>query len=279
MIWQTQRQSFNVRDGGLLMGILNVTPDSFSDGGKFIAPEQALDHAKEMVEAGAWVIDIGGESTRPGSLPVEEDVEIERVVPVIEALRRVSDVLISVDTRKTAVAREALKAGADIVNDVEALRAPGMIELCAETQCGVIAMHMQGQPTTMQQAPRYSNVVEEVRAFFEERYESMLAGGMKAEQICWDPGIGFGKTLEHNLALIAHLEDIRVAGRPMMLALSRKRMIGEVLGNPERGRQALGTATLTVYGHLHGAQIHRVHDIQECADALALIRAVERQID
>lgn len=276
MIWQTGRKTLDVGAGGILMGILNVTPDSFSDGGAHMSCEQATVHAMRMIEDGAAIIDIGGESRRPGSENVDEEVEMARVLPVVRAVRAVcGDVLISVDTRKTVVARAVLEAGADIINDIEGMQAPGMAELCAETGCGVVVMHMKGEPKTMQDAPEYDCVVTEVRDFFSERYAALMCAGVREEQICWDPGIGFGKTLEHNLELIARLEELRVAERPILLALSRKRMISTILGELERGRQPYGTAALTMYGDRHGAQIHRVHDVRECADCLKLLRAVE----
>lgn len=274
MIWKTRRQSFDTTDGGILMGILNVTPDSFSDGGRFIDLGKAVDHALSMEKAGAMIIDIGGESTRPGSDSVDEDEEKERILPVIRAIRSCSDVVLSVDTRKPGVARAALDAGADIINDVEGGRIPGMAELCAEYGCGLVVMHMKGEPKTMQENPVYGDVVAEVRDFFEERYEALLSQGVQAEQICWDPGIGFGKSLDHNLALIAGLSELRVGGRPILLALSRKRMLGAILGDAGEGKKALPTAVMTVCGHERGAQIHRVHDVYECRIALALHHAV-----
>ncbi|MEG1257705.1 MAG: dihydropteroate synthase [Akkermansia sp.] len=258
------------------MGILNVTPDSFSDGGRYASCSQAVEHALEMQRAGAMIIDVGGESTRPGSQSVPFFNELQRVLPVIREIRKCSDVIISVDTRKPAVAHAALEAGADIINDVEGMRAKGMAAVCASAGCGVVVMHMQGQPETMQERPHYDDVVGAVRAFFEERYEFLLGKGLKPEQICWDPGIGFGKSLEHNLSLLAHLEDLRVGGRPILLALSRKRMISEILGSQAEGRLPLGTAVLSVLGHQKGAQLHRVHDVKECRHALELAMAVER---
>lgn len=275
MIWKTRRQSFDTAGGGILMGILNVTPDSFSDGGHYVNPSEAVAHALEMEREGASIIDIGGESTRPGADSVGEDEEKARVLPVIREIRRQSGILISIDTRKSGVARAALEAGADIVNDVEGAKAPGMAELCAESGCGLVVMHMKGEPKTMQENPIYVDVVREVRSFFQERYDFLLGKGVAAEQICWDPGIGFGKSLEHNLALIAGLESLRVGDRPLLLALSRKRMIGAILDDAEAGRQALPTAVLSVCGHQRGAQIHRVHDVRECRMALNLEMAVE----
>ena len=179
------------------------------------------------------------------------------------------------DTRHAAVAAAVLEAGADVINDISGLQEEGMAELCAEARCGVVAMHMQGRPETMQNAPFYEDVVREVRGYFEERYDFLLGRGLVPEQICWDPGIGFGKTLEHNLALLSNMDRLEVAGRPVLLGLSRKRMLGAVLGDAEQGRAPLSTAVMTVWGHLHGARIHRVHDVEECARALRLVQAAE----
>ena len=274
MNWLVRRDVLEVARGGVLMGIVNVTPDSFSDGGRFYATERAVSHAKELERQGALILDIGG-STRPGAAEVSAEEELDRVLPVVRELRSCTDAVISVDTRHAAVAAAVLEAGADVINDISGLREEGMAELCAEARCGVVAMHMQGRPETMQDAPSYGDVVREVRGYFEERYDFLLGRGLEPEQICWDPGIGFGKTAEHNLALLSNMDKLQVAGRPVLLGLSRKRMLGAVLGDAEQGRAPLSTAVMTVWGHLHGAQIHRVHDVAECARALRLIRAAE----
>ena len=274
MNWLVRRDVLDVARGGVLMGIVNVTPDSFSDGGRFYATERAVSHAKELERQGALILDIGGESTRPGAAEVAAEEELDRVLPVVRELRSCTDAVISVDTRHAAVAA-VLEAGADVINDISGLREAGMAELCAAARCGVVAMHMQGRPETMQDAPSYGDVVREVRGYFEERYDFLLGRGLEPEQICWDPGIGFGKTAEHNLALLSNMDKLQVAGRPVLLGLSRKRMLGAVLGDAEQGRAPLSTAVMTVWGHLHGAQIHRVHDVAECARALRLIRAAE----
>lgn len=272
MNWLVRRDVLDVARGGVLMGIVNVTPDSFSDGGRFYATERAVSHAKELERQGALILDIGGESTRPGAAEVAAEEELDRVLPVVRELRSCTDAVISVDTRHAAVAAAVLEAGADVINDISGLREA---ELCAAARCGVVAMHMQGRPETMQDAPSYGDVVREVRGYFEERYDFLLGRGLEPEQICWDPGIGFGKTAEHNLALLSNMDKLQVAGRPVLLGLSRKRMLGAVLGDAEQGRAPLSTAVMTVWGHLHGAQIHRVHDVAECARALRLIRAAE----
>lgn len=274
--WQLARERWQLPRRGAVMGILNVTPDSFSDGGRHAGPEAAVEHALHMVQAGADIVDIGGESTRPGAAEVEETVEIQRVLPVVEALRAaMPDVRISVDTRHVAVARAALQAGADVVNDISGLADPAMRELCAEFACGVVLMHMQGTPQTMQQAPHYENVVAEVRAFFEERMTLALDAGIAPECICLDPGIGFGKTTAHNLALIRHLESLRVQNRPLLMALSRKRFLGELWGDAAFGRQsALPTVVMSLMAARYGADLHRVHDVEELSRSLVLSDSV-----
>ncbi len=278
MNWLVRRNILNTAQGGILMGIVNVTPDSFSDGGCYNSVEKAVTHALELECNGARILDIGGESTRPGSAEVSVEEELARVVPVVKELRRRTQAVISVDTRHTAVAAAVLEAGADVINDIAGLTDTGMAELCAAAQCGVVVMHMQGTPTTMQDAPQYGDVLAEVRQWFEARYAALTGAGLKPEQICWDPGIGFGKTLEHNLTLLSNMDQLHVAGRPVLLGLSRKRMLGMILGDAEAGRAPLSTAVMTVWGHRHGAQIHRVHDVAECARALKLICAAEEMI-
>lgn len=255
------------------MGILNVTPDSFSDGGEHATYETALAHAEQLLADGAHILDIGGESTRPGSAEVSEEEEAARVIPVIRELRRRhADALLSVDTRHVSVAAAALEAGADIINDITGLASPAMRALCAAQPCGIILMHMQGEPRTMQLAPHYEDVVAEVRTFFEARVAAAEADGIAPERICLDPGIGFGKTTEHNLTLIAHLEETRVRDLPMLMALSRKRFMGAVLngGTPAPVREALPTVVMSLLSADRGADLHRVHDVRELRDALML---------
>lgn len=275
MDWLVRRYMLNAAGGGVLMGIVNVTPDSFSDGGSFDDAEKAVEHALRLERQGAVVLDIGGESTRPGAAEITIDEELERVLPVVAHLRSRTQAVISVDTRHAAVARAVLGAGADVINDIAGLSGEGMAAICAEARCGVVVMHMQGSPETMQKAPHYDDVVEEVRDWFEKRYECLVTQGIRPEQICWDPGIGFGKTLEHNLALLSNLDRLQVAGRPVLLGLSRKRMLSTILEGIEAGRAPLSTAVMTVWGHLRGARIHRVHDVEECARALKLVRTAE----
>ena len=258
------------------MGILNITPDSFSDGGHFADPATALAHALEMLDQGAGIIDIGGESTRPGAAAVGGEEEIRRVVPVIEALHRQRPgVLISIDTSKAAVAEAACAAGARIINDVTGLRGdPGMIEVAARRGAGVVIMHMQGSPRTMQQSPHYRDVVAEVIAFFEQQLAGAIRGGVDPESIVFDPGIGFGKTLEHNLALIRSLPRLTVAGRPLLLGVSRKSFIGKLVGSESLSDRAWPTVTLTSFARERGVPLHRVHDVRPNVEALRMTEAI-----
>lgn len=270
--WHLRNEIWQLPPQGGIMGILNVTPDSFSDGGQHSTTAAALEHAERMLQEGAHIIDIGGESTRPGSAPVAEDEELRRVLPVITALREHHPAArISIDTRHATVAAAALQAGADIVNDISGLADARMRALCAEQPCGIILMHMQGTPATMQQAPHYQDVVAEVRDFFAERVELAAQSGIDPQRICLDPGIGFGKTTEHNLALIRHLSKLRVHNLPLMMALSRKRFIGEILHNPELAKTSpLPTVALSLLAADRGADLHRVHDIAPLHHALTL---------
>ncbi|MBR6577093.1 MAG: dihydropteroate synthase [Akkermansia sp.] len=274
--WQLARECWQLPHAGAVMGILNVTPDSFSDGGRYTQVEAAVEHARHMLAAGADMIDIGGESTRPGAAEVAVQEELRRVVPVVQALRAVfPSARLSIDTRHAAVAREALLAGADVVNDITGLADPAMRQVCAELPCGVIIMHMQGTPGTMQDAPHYDDVVAEVRAFFELRVAEAVAAGIALERICLDPGIGFGKTVEHNVSLIRELESLRIHNLPMLMALSRKRFMGVLLGDAELPRtSALPTVVMSLLAADRGADMHRVHDVAELCQALRLRHAV-----
>ena len=252
------------------MGVLNVTPDSFSDGGAFLDPDAAVAHASAMVAEGADLIDVGGESTRPGASPVGPDEELRRVMPVLE---RLSGVPVSIDTSKAVVARAATDAGAVLVNDVTALRGDaGMAAAVAESGAEVCLMHMLGEPRTMQDDPRYEDVVSEVKAFLEERLEFAVAQGILEERIWLDPGIGFGKTLEHNLELLRRLDEIVELGRPVVVGVSRKRFLGSLTGRAEPDRVAGGIAA-NVLAFQRGAQMFRVHDVAETRDALAVAAA------
>jgi dihydropteroate synthase len=260
----------------LVMGILNVTPDSFSDGGRFLSRGDALARAEQMLADGADMIDIGGESTRPGSQPVPLDEELERVIPIVEALRSMN-VPLSVDTYKPAVMRAALDAGADMINDVWGLRREGAIEAVAGSQCGLCVMHMLGEPQTMQaREPVYRDVVGDVRGFFEERVDALTKAGISSDRICLDPGYGFGKTEQHNYALLACLAETQPAGTrfPLLVGMSRKSMLGAVTGRKTGERVAAGVAA-AVCAAQRGAVIIRVHDVAPILDGLKVWKATE----
>ena len=257
------------------MGILNITPDSFSDGGHHCNHDSALRHARQMIAEGAAIIDIGGESTRPGAQPVSQADEIARTAPVVAALRAEWDGWISIDTSKAAVAEAALAAGADIVNDVSGLRAdPEMTGVCAAHTCGVVVMHMQGEPRTMQSAPQYADVVTEVREFFAERFISLVAAGLDPQALCFDPGIGFGKTLDHNLALLRALDQISPPGRPLLLGVSRKSFIGKLLETDDLALRDWPTVAITSQARQQGVMLHRVHAVRPNVEALRMTEAI-----
>jgi len=247
----------------MVLGIINVTPDSFSDGGQLPNTEAAIAHAMQLLADGADILDIGGESTRPGAQPVEAEEELRRVLPVIEGvLRHAPEAIVSIDTMKPAVARAALRAGAAIINDVSGARDPDMVKLLGSTDCGYILMHMQGEPRTMQQAPHYADVVAEVGEFFEERIDALAAAGVARGRIVLDPGIGFGKALEHNVALLRASEVFgRWLGLPVLIGASRKRMIGELSGFPSPSERDLPSAFLHLAAVARGAALLRVHDV------------------
>ncbi|HSP42244.1 MAG TPA: dihydropteroate synthase [Luteolibacter sp.] len=275
MIWKTPRATLDLTRRARVMGILNVTPDSFSDGGRHSGTQAALEHARRMIAEGAEIIDIGGESTRPGARPVGAVEETTRILPVIRALRDEWDGLISIDTMKATVALAALGAGADIVNDVSGLRAdPHMAGLCAASGCGVVVMHMLGEPRTMQLAPHYDDVVAEVRGFFHERMETLVAAGIDAEALCFDPGIGFGKNLDHNLALLRALDALAPEGRPLLLGVSRKSFIARLLENDDPALRHWPTVAATALAREKGVMLHRVHDVRANREALQMIEAV-----
>ena len=255
------------------MGIVNVTPDSFSDAGRFLDPERAIAHARELVAGGADLLDIGGESTRPGARGVSADEELARVAPVLAGLDDVN-VPISIDTSKAHVAEVALDAGAKIVNDVTALRSdPAMAGLCAARDCFVVLMHMRGTPRTMQENPTYADVVEDVKAFLAQRIEFVIGEGVAEERIWVDPGIGFGKTVRHNLELLNRLRELRELGRPIVIGTSRKRFIGTITGREVDDRLG-GTIATTVLAMQAGADVLRVHDVREVRDAMVVAEAV-----
>jgi dihydropteroate synthase len=255
-----------------LMGVVNVTPDSFSDGGRYLDAGAAVAHGRELAAQGAEILDVGGESTRPGAVEVDEAEELRRVEPVVTALTEVATV--SIDTSKLAVAEAALNAGATIVNDVTAFqRDPGMAGLCAEREAGVVLMHMPGNPRTMQDDPRYEDVVDDVKAFLAARVEFAVGEGVAEERIWLDPGIGFGKTLEHNLELLRRLAELRELGRPLVIGASRKSFIGKVDGS-EVDERIGGSIASSVLAVAEGADVLRVHDVAEMSQALTVAKAI-----
>ena len=270
---------WELRDGFLdlsrarIMGIVNVTPDSFSDGGRFLRKDEALRHAERLVREGADLLDVGGESTRPGSDPVPADEEQRRVVPVVREAVRLG-VPVSVDTAKAAVARAALEAGAAVVNDVTALADSDMAAVVAESGAGLVLMHMQGTPRTMQADPSYENVVEEVAEFLRRRRERAEEAGVARERIVLDPGIGFGKRLEHNLALLAGLDRLRELGSPVLVGASRKSFVGALTGVTDPGRRLAGSLAAAVLARAQGAAVLRVHDVAATREALAVAEAI-----
>ena len=256
------------------MGVVNVTPDSFSDGGQFLDPRAAVDHALQLVAEGADILDIGGESTRPGAAPVTEAEELRRVLPVIGALAGLVPVPLSIDTQKPAVARAALAAGAAIVNDIAATQAqPAMWAAVAEAGAGYVAMHMQGTPQTMQLTPHYEDVVGELKAFFSGCLMQLAAAGVAAEQVAFDPGVGFGKTMEHNLDLLARLSEFRNLGRPLLLGVSRKSFLGKLLG-AEVAHRLPGSLACTAWAVGQGGQMFRTHDVAATVQTLRMTEAI-----
>lgn len=258
-----------------IMGVLNVTPDSFSDGGRFIESAAAIEHAKQLIEQGADILDIGGESTRPGAAPVSASEEIERTIPVIEAIRRFSDIPISIDTSKPEVMTAATAAGVDMINDVWALRQPGAMQAAAASGLPICLMHMLGEPGSMQNDPHYDDVVNEVRQFLQQRCEIAIAAGIFADRLLIDPGFGFGKTLQHNLQLLDNLASFKQSGYPLLVGISRKSMLGLILDKPVDQR-LYGSIAAAVIAALAGADIIRVHDVAETRDALALVNALKQ---
>ena len=259
-------------DRPLLMGVVNITPDSFSDGGRFLDPKAAIEHGRRLMDEGADILDIGGESSRPGAQAVSDQEELDRILPVLKALK---DVPVSVDTRRPRVMREALEAGASMINDIEALAAPGALDAVAHTDCAVCLMHKKGDPATMQQAPSYGDVALEVRDFLSARISACQLAGIEKDRITIDPGFGFGKTVQHNFTLLKRLPELAALGVPVVAGWSRKSTLGTVTGRPvnERLAPSLAAALLAVQ---HGATILRVHDVRETRDALAVMQALEK---
>lgn len=276
--WLVKGQELHL-DRPLLMGILNVTSDSFSDGGQYSESDRAISRAQEMLSQGAAIIDVGGESSRPGSLPVGAEEETSRVVPVIKELALRTDAIISVDTQKADVARAAMDAGAHIVNDISAgLNDPQMLDLVASSQMGIIMMHMQGTPQTMQVSPRYDDVLAEVAAFFEDRLRVATTKGIEQDRILLDPGIGFGKTLEDNLKLMGNLEKLNQAGRPLLLGASRKSFIG-MLDDSGVDHRLGGSLAAVVTAYIQGVRLFRVHDVAETRQVLDIFTAIQMHSD
>ncbi len=271
--WAIRGRKLSLREP-LVMGILNVTPDSFSDGGRYAVPEAALRRAEEMVAEGAELIDVGGESTRPGADPVSTDEEMDRVLPVLRGLRSRVEIPVSIDTRRAEVARAALREGAAVVNDVSALGDPEMAAVVAEWGAGLVLMHMKGTPQTMQVDPVYEDVAREVGDALGEAVLRATRGGVAPERVVLDPGIGFGKTLRHNLELIARLGSLTTRGRPVLLGASRKGFVGTLLGGAPPAERAVGTAAACVVGLMHGARIFRVHDVRVVREALRVAEAI-----
>jgi dihydropteroate synthase len=274
-LWKIAGREVDLSKRSLIMGILNVTPDSFSDGGEFFTAEKAIEQGQRMAADGAQIIDVGGESTRPGAEAVSADEELRRVLPVIAKLRETTSAYISIDTSKAAAAREALKAGASIVNDVTGGRAdPKMMPLVAEAKAAFIMMHMQGTPRTMQAAPHYEDVVGEVADFFRQQYARALDCGIESMAIAFDPGIGFGKTVEHNLSLLANLAGLRTHDRPIVVGVSRKSSLGKMIGSNEMSDRLAPTIAFTALLRERGANVLRVHDVRENVAALRAAEAL-----
>jgi dihydropteroate synthase len=273
--WQLPDRVLSLDGRALVMGIVNVTPDSFSDGGRFASTEAAVAHALDLVRQGADLLDVGGESSRPGAEPVPADEEMRRVLPVVRQLAAATSVPLSVDTTKAAVADACLAAGAHVINDITALLGdPDMARVAAARRAGVVLMHMRGTPRTMQLDPRYDDVVAEVVRFLDERLRAATAAGIEAGRVVLDPGIGFGKTTEHNLKLLAHLGELRALGRPVLLGVSRKNCLGKVLGRGV-GERLAGSLAAACHAVTRGtAQIVRAHDVRETREAVALLAAI-----
>lgn len=267
------RMNWQVGHTVQVMGILNVTPDSFSDGGSFHTRDKALQRVEQMVQEGADIIDIGGESTRPGAAAVNVEQELERVIPVIEAVRARFDVPVSVDTSKQEVMFQAVMSGANMINDVRALQEPGALTMCASLSVPICLMHMQGEPRTMQQNPQYADVVQDICQFFAERIAVCEQAGIARSRLLLDPGFGFGKTLQHNLDLLRRLNRLAVFGLPLLVGISRKSMIGSLLGNRSVDGRLHGSVAAAVIAAMQGARIVRVHDVQATVDAMKLVNA------
>ncbi|MBV9617629.1 MAG: dihydropteroate synthase [Verrucomicrobia bacterium] len=274
-LWKIGEDTVDLSKKGMIMGVLNVTPNSFSDGGEFLDAESAIEHGIQLANEGADIIDIGGESTRPGAEPVSTKEELRRVIPVIEKLRAKIDIAISIDTSKSEVAGAALDAGASIVNDVTAGRGDKrMLPLAATRNAALVFMHMQGEPRTMQKNPQYGDVVREVADFFRQQYTRAIECGVDPMRLAFDPGIGFGKAMEHNLSLLESLEHLRVDDRPLIVGVSLKSFLGKLIGSNEMRDRLAPTIALTAILRTRGADVLRVHDVKENVAALRTVEEV-----
>lgn len=272
-VWRCGRFMLDA-DRTLVMGVVNVTPDSFSDGGSFAAPRDAIEHGRALVRAGADIIDVGGESTRPGSTEVTVAEELARVLEVVAALATEPGVPVSIDTRHATVARACVDAGASVINDVSGFRDPGMRNVAAACDAGLVVMHMLGEPKTMQEAPEYADVMTEVREYLLAQAVALESIGVARDRIALDPGIGFGKTTGHNLELLRRLDELTGEGYPVVVGASRKRFIGAITGESDPGKRAAGSVGAAVWSAVHGARVVRVHDVQATAEALRVVDAI-----
>ena len=274
MIWKARQHTIDLSERAIVMGVLNVTPDSFSDGGFWQEPGSAINRALELIEEGAGILDIGGESSRPGASSVDESEEKRRVLPVIEALTHRINIPISIDTAKPGVARAALQSGASIVNDIGGLRLPEMRAVIAQYQAGAVCMHMQGTPGTMQEAPCYADVAAEILEFFTERFHQCLDDDIAPDQLAFDPGIGFGKSLDHNLTILGQIMKFQSLGRPLVLGVSRKSFLSKLNDSADLEDRLWPTVALSAYARHHGASVLRVHDVKENLQAIRMTEAI-----
>tara|TARA_R110000850_G_scaffold49428_7_gene121908 strand:+ start:750 stop:1586 length:837 start_codon:yes stop_codon:yes gene_type:complete len=275
MKWRCLDHTFDLSTRGEVMGIVNVTPDSFSDGGQFSSTETAVAHGLRLLDEGAAIIDVGGESTRPGAADVAEEEECRRILPVISGiLQQAPDACLSIDTSKSVVAESAVKTGAKIINDVTGFSDPSMIEIAASTGAGIVVMHMQGTPRNMQSKPCYEDILTDIRSFFEERHATLTDAGIAAESITYDPGIGFGKTLEHNLTLLRHLDQLSVSERPLLLGVSRKSFIGKLLKSEALDDRNWPTVAITAHARKQGVPLHRAHEVKPNLEAIRMTEAM-----
>ena len=274
MRWKTSTHTFDLHRSGLIIGILNLTPDSFSDGGLWTSPDQAVEHAHQMAADGASIIDIGGESTRPGAKPVSETEELQRVIPIIKKLSTSLNAAISIDTTKPSVALAAIQSGATIINDISGLRSQEMRQIARQSRAGIIAMHMQGSPQTMQSNPTYENVVATILSFIHTTHQSLISEHIDPESIVYDPGIGFGKTTQHNLQILKAIPNLCSSNRPLLVGASRKSFIANSLQSNQISERSWPTVAITSYARTLGATLFRVHEVRRNHDALRMTEAI-----